>query len=363
MRQATTRVVGCLALLLVALVGTSGRADAAATECPPGGLVSAGSAGLAAAIAATGYNNKTCALIIDVDLSPPNAMTANLTIIAKSVQIGPPASGSGSHVDVVNNSLSSSVRITAVDGNLILDNAIVKAHKLLNFKCSSPGVVEDCTFTSTDSEIVAALNFDDLGSGGVLIIDVEGNVHITTTKIHGGDEYKVLSDRGNITIGPCGGSTGGICEDPLTSGVSGQLCPGGFPCDVTFQTADDLHAVCFPSTPGEPCNGGFKEKRFEAKNGFIDVRGTAISAHDHMTFWCGPGGFLGQNSILSTQVAELVIDCTRGSLPGGDIHLEGASLTANNLISLKTDGLIFCENTFFSRTPVTDPFTATCVGP
>lgn len=362
MRQGGPRIVGYLTFLGV-LVATGGLAAAApVTTCNAGTFVV--DAGNAALVAQNGYNNSSCNLVIQATL-PSGPMVLNLVITAKSIAI----TGNGGDVEIINTKTNSTIRFTAAAGNISLFKAVVKAHKTMNFKCTSPAGGPDCTFVADSSEIVVASDFAlPLGCGGVLRIETAGDVTFASTFVHGGDAWEVFSTKGNIAIGPCGADGDG-CTDPLLSKRPPQCfnAQGQFiGCTVQFTTENELRSVCFPPGQEQPCNGGCKEKRFQAKNGGIDITGTTITSKEHITFWCGPGGLQGAGStILSDD--KVLIDCTTGPSLGGNIDLTNATISGLNGpatagTTLRTDppSTITCTGGTFNPAPVETPPSATC---
>jgi hypothetical protein len=334
MRQATTRILGCLTFLLV-LCGTSGWAAAVAVNTcgvapDPAGTFRVDTLLEASSVALNGYINATCNLEILTTLpSGAGVMAPNLTITAKSIKIaGPDVVPPGApKVEIINTAANSTIRFTARAGDITLLNADVRARKTLNFQCVSPTAGPPCKFESDGSEIVAATNLQD-GPGGVLIIDTDGDVDIQTTRVHGGDEWKITAG-GSITVGPCGSGGGPEpCRDPTVSPFTPTvlaLCgnPPVFPCPAlgTLNQAG-VKSICIPDiVVVVPCNGGFKEKRFEAGT-FINVEGTTITSHEHITFVCGPEGFRGAGSNLSSSLDQVIIDC-QGPVDITTAHLSG----------------------------------------
>jgi len=341
MRQNRIGIVGCLAFLLV-LFGTSGRA-AAVLNCTD--LPINSNAKLLALVHAGGFiqgpGATKCALVIAgsgplsfVGVSPDPTLTFTATsfsILNTTIQI---------------DNSNSAMTFRATNGDTVLDHAILKAHVQVKFSCAAPST---CQFRSSNgSEIISAFNFADFKEnplvGKVFLQDILGDITITGTLFHGGANVEFFSNNGNITIGPCGGTPGQSCEPftqpPFTPRVLAECGnPPVFPCaNLGLLNAAGVKEICFPPGSDVPCNGGAKEKRFEAKKGFIDIEGVTMDAIDHMTFWCGPLGFNGRNATLTTTNGEIRIDCTSASGgPGGNICLQDANLTAKNFIAIATD--------------------------
>lgn len=319
MGQAATRIAGCLGFLLV-LLGTSGWATAALiTTCPPNGNLTALSTPSVADVGANGFLNTTCDLKI---LETVPVTIINLSITAQSLAIG-----GASHVDIINDILSSSITLRTT-GNISLDNASLKAHKNLRIDCT--GTAPPCTFTSDNgSELIVATDpgFDavPLGGGGVMLITTQGPISIHNTAIHAGDTFHFTSKLASVTLGPCPGGTVGVCTDPLVSkspaecfNPQGQFIPN---CTPTFATADDLRAVCFPGTPGLPCNGGNKQKDITAAT-FIDIRGVELTSEKHVVLTCGTE-LLGSDAKITVFNDKILVKC------GGKIDFTNAELQAS----------------------------------
>jgi len=319
MRQTATRILGCLGFLL-ALFGTSGWATAAPeTVCPPNGELTTTSAPSVALVGANGFSNTGCDLKI-LDTVPVTAV--NLTITARSLVVG----GVATHVNIINDVPSSSINIRTT-GNISVLNASLKAHKNLIIECS--GTAPDCTFTSDNgSELIVAkdpgFDADPLGIGGVMHITTQGLITILNTAVHAGDTFHFTSEKASVTLGPCPGGTVGVCTDPLVSksppecfDALGVFIPN---CTPTFATPDDLRSVCFPGTPGKPCNGGNKEKDIIAAT-FIDIRNTHLTSIKHVNLICGTV-LLASGANIEVTSDKIKIDC------GGKVDLTNATLSA-----------------------------------
>lgn len=306
MRHALTRIVGLLTLLLglFAVAGGTGKALAQTSGalCPPMGppFVIDGSAGHEAAIVNGGFNCPGVDLVVSVDLDP----VMKLIITAKSFKVVP-LPGAAGNVQIVNDLPTSDIMITAVGptlanpapgGDIIIDRADIKAHRVLKFVCN--GQAPPCAFKADNSALIAAADpgFVDPQGGGNLVLDVFGPIDIHTTTVHGGNTVEMMSRRSSITM-MCG-STDAPCKAPNIPPIPQIIldqCPPQpgdplgtvihFPCDLDVPSAAALRGICFPST-GVTCNGGAKEKRFSAGT-FIDFAGSTITSDEHVTFTCG----------------------------------------------------------------------------
>lgn len=335
MRQNAIRIAGSVALLL-GLFGTDGPAAAAeVTTCSGGTFVV--DAANAADVSTRGYKNANCDLVITATL-PSGVMDPTLNLVAKSVTIG--AAGAG-HVDIINHATNSDVRITAEDGNIRLLNASLKAHKNMVILCKDPAPPKDCTFESDQSEIIVTETpgfLPPLGGGGVLHITSNGPLDIQTTKVHAGDTFHLTSVFANVTF-ICAGGSGGVCKDPNQAPIPDiikALCgdPIQFPCPpansppLVFQNAAELKSVCFPDVPGEPCNGGGKQKDIFAGT-FIDITGTSLTSHKHLNFRCGTD-FIGPGATLAVDQDKIDIQC------GGKVDITNATLTAKFIVNVES---------------------------
>jgi hypothetical protein len=279
----------------------------------------------AADIGANGYNNPACHLIIQVSITP---ITDPLSITAQAITVDP-AGGPTPAVDVeiINSAASSVTTLSATGGNIEITNGILKAHKTLR-------LVATGDIITRLSELVAAADFGPPPTGlGDLIIKANGSVDIQTTAVHGGGILEVRARDGTITF-ICGGEVNG-CRDPLLSSKAVELCgtcpPGDtcppdprvaptiFPCNVTFDTQDELREVCFPVPPGVQCDGGLREKRFEA-NGNIDFTGTTLTSKQHITVTSNNGNFLAAGATITVTNDRLKVDVKGdGTSPSVDI--------------------------------------------
>ena len=327
MGQAATRIAGCLGFLLV-LFGTSGWAEAALiTTCPPGGNLTALSTPSVADVGANGFLNTGCDLKI---LETMPVTIKDLSITAQSLAIG-----GASHVDIINDILSSSITLKTT-GNISVLNASLKAHKNLRIDCT--GTAPPCTFTSDNgSELIVATDpgFDavPLGGGGVMLITTQGEISIHNTAIHAGDTFHFTSKLASVTLGPCPGGTIGVCQDP--NGEPGKpptpivvqecgLNPDGtvkLPCTLNVANAAELRSICFPDTPGQPCNGGNKQKDITAAT-FIDIRGVELISEKHVVLTCGTE-LLGSDAKITVFNDKILVKC------GGKIDFTNAQLTAS----------------------------------
>jgi hypothetical protein len=304
-----------------------------------GGRVSS-SGPAAATIGASGFDDPTCDLFIDVTI--PVSVNP-LTIRAHDITIGPIPPGSGV-VEIINNAANSVTTLTATETDLVISEASIKAHKTLRLICQ--GTTPDCNITSRLSDLIAALNFANPTIGGDLFITAEGSVDIQTTNTHGGNILEINAKHGSLTL-LCGPGEEAGCRDPVLSSKAVELCdttgPGGvgppdgiadFPCTVNFLTGADLTAVCFRGVPGVKCNGGSKEKRFTAQ-GDIDITGSTITAIDHVTFTSKAGRWLAAGANLS---AESIVAVIKGDGTSPSIDLSDATIntTAHTSITAGT---------------------------
>jgi len=327
MRQNRIGIVGCLAFLLV-LFGTSGRAAAVlnCTDLPITGTKVADLVHAGGFIQGPGATK--CALVIENGTFAGLSTDPTLVLTAQSITIR--------NATMIIDNPNSSIRFNATDGNILLDNAIVKAHKLLNFQCLSPSG-PDCTFTAmNNSELVVATSFiPPLGCGGDLILrDIEGDVTFTNTFVHGGNKWEVFSTRGDITIDPCGADGTQCVADPTVSPFTPTAIAAcdtnndgipDFPCTLELAEAKTF---CVRGGEIAPCNGGCTQKRFHAENGGIFMNGTTITSKEHITFRCGPKGFHGVGSTIKSD-DDVIIDCSFGD-PGGSIDLTNAKIIGLN---------------------------------
>ena len=190
-----------------------------------------------------GYNNTTCILVINAGTTvTPNLQ--NWAADAKKIHINGTAA---QPVSIINTDTNSKITFDAANGNIQIANATIKARSAVNFFCTGtdddPPPLQNCRLDIDDSTVIAALSLDvfkipgDPNSGfsttGNLTISTVGEVDLQNSTIWGGSGIHVKSSQGGITFFCPGGGTG-TCKNPATSGVSQQLCPGGFPCTVTF---------------------------------------------------------------------------------------------------------------------------------
>jgi hypothetical protein len=290
MRQAWTWIVGSTALLLVWL-GTAGAAD---LDCPAPGVFEVDT-DAEAQLVANGFNCPNVDLVLKMSLSSPGPgiPVQKLNIEAKSFTCESPSLVDPTQrLQIVNDLAVSELVITALAGNIKVNNCALKAHKLLRFTCPSPG----CEFEADFSEIVAATDFANPDAGGGLFFSIRGPIDIRTTVLHGGDTVEVKSIDSSVTI-LCTGSEG-VCKSPLDVPIPAIIlaqCPPQpgdppgtlihFPCKLKLPDAAALVGVCFPEVQ-VTCNGGHKEKRFTAGT-FLDLTGSFITSDEHVTFTCG----------------------------------------------------------------------------
>jgi len=298
MRRVVTGMAGGLALTL-GLFGTAMAGSIGGAACPPAGSTFTVTTAVQAGQINEGFNCPGVFLVINFSLTPPfpggpqgppsgpgPALPAGATIVnyvAKTITVSGPAAAAD-RIQIVNNNAGSQVTFTAVDGDITLNGATIKAHKILKFTCTEQA--PPCKFTSDNSDVIAATSFDNPQAGGGLFFNIFGDIDIKNTTVHGGDTLEMESVSSFIRL-ICGGGPGG-CTDPLVSKTLPQCfnAQGQFvPCTVTFNTADQLKAVCFPAGEAVSCNGGHKEKRFTAGT-FIDFTGSTITADEHVTFTC-----------------------------------------------------------------------------
>jgi len=350
MGHAAIRVVGGLAFLLL-LFGATSRAEAQALKCaaPFGSLTISNTTNPNITdLMIKGFNDNTCALTIGPGggrFDNPAART--VTVVARSIKFD--------KAILINDTTSSSMTFQAApranptplspDGNITVTDSDLRAHLLLKFSCTRPA---DCSFTATGSTLISSSDLDDVtvesNTGKIMLQDIQGDITITTTLFHGGGNVEMFSINGDIVIGPCGGTPGQSCEPftqpPFTPRVLAECGnPPVFPCaKLGLLNAAGVKEICFPPGNDVACDGGAKEKRFEARRGLIDVEGVTMTAKEHITFLCGPKGFDGRNAKITSTVAEIKIDCTVAiGGDGGTICLQGATITAGTFIVLATD--------------------------
>jgi hypothetical protein len=278
-------VLLAMLFLLAAPGGSARAANFADDTCPDaGGTQFVVDTAAKAATVANGYNKAACDLIIQTSLNdnpPSDILDATLSITAKTITItGPDVLVPGKRVEIINKQGSGDVVLTAEGvkaGDVAIDitEGNVRARDLLRLICDAP----NCKINVLDSDIVATLNLDLNPVGGDLRILADGDIKLEGSSVFAGDVLHIRSFHGNI-IWHCGGTTS--CKDPLLSGVAATLCPGGFPCTVTFPTAKALTQVCIPAGGGT-CGGPSKELRVQAKLQ-VDIRGSTITAGDHCIF-------------------------------------------------------------------------------
>jgi hypothetical protein len=310
--------------MLAMTLAIGGWAEAVENACPVGGISTV--PGLAAAIGANSYSNNACDLIIDETIP---VTVISLGITARSITISGP-------VSIINDtSPASEVRLTAAGpgalGFIVINQGIVKAHKLLNLTATGD-------ITVSGSQLIAASIFGPPPSGtGDLRINAGGNLDIQGTSVFGGSILEFVVD-GSITF-ICEGDGNG-CQDPLLSSKAVELCgtcppgdtcppdprvpPAVFPCTVNFPTDQDLREVCFPSGDQPDCGGGGKECRFLARNGDIDIHGTTLICTKHISFAADNGNLLGAGATVTSTTDRIAF------VIHGTVDLEGATLTAVN---------------------------------
>lgn len=317
------RWIAALGIFVLALA-IGGWAEAAPVNTCVAGQHIVDTGPEAADIGANGYSNGACELIIQVTI-PVTVTTLALT--ADKITIDP-AGGPTPAVDVeiINNAVASEIFLSATTvpgGDIVINNGILKVHKLLRFNAAEDVIVRD-------SQLIAATVFGPppSGLGGDFRITAGGNIDIQTTATHAGAIMEFIAD-GGITFICAGGGNG--CQDPLLSSKAAELCdtvapPGlgleDFPCSVNFPTAASIRGVCFPVPPGVQCDGGSKEKRFLARNGDIDIHGTTLTSAKHITFTTENGNLLGAGANLTSTDDRIVFKIE------GTIDLSGATLNA-----------------------------------
>jgi len=349
MRKRWIVTLGALALMLA----IGGWAEAVPVNTCTAGVHRVSAEGSAVAIGANGYNNPACHLIIDVSITPIPLTT--LALSAHDITIDPAGGPTpGVVVEIVNNNPQSVIQLNADETDITISEAHIKAHKLLRIVCTTGVGLPDCNLIVRLSELVATFDFaaPAPGFGDVKII-VDGNVDIQTSTVHGGARVEVTAKYGFITL-LCAGGGDSDCKDPVPSKAV-ELCgtcpaettcpptprvaPAVFPCDVTFPTAGDLTAVCFPTPPGVRCNGGSVEKRFSAC-GDITITGSTITSVEHMTFetkglkrngdqcdghWLAAG---------ATLTAESIVANIKGDGTSPSIDLSNATLNTSAHITI-----------------------------
>ena len=106
---------------------------------------------------AAGFDCDNVALEIVSNL---NITVTNLIIEAKSVLIK--SNDPAQRIQMVSNVPLSTIRITAVTGDITLFGASVKARNILTFACD--GIQPLCKFTADQSDLIAAQNFQNPGA-------------------------------------------------------------------------------------------------------------------------------------------------------------------------------------------------------
>ena len=233
---------------------------------------------------------------------------------------GPDVLTPAKRVEIINDVANSDILMTAQNGDIVINEGSIKAHHLLKLECK--GIVPLCKITADNSDLIAATNFNPPGTGGDLKILARGEVDIRRTNLHGGDRLEVSSAQGGITIKCEPGA--GECRDPLGAPfVVNTLCPGGFPCTVTFATPADLQAVCIQGSDVH-CNGGGVEKRFQAKFD-IDIAGSQIDSIEHMTFETSDGNIKAAGAVLTSTTDNIRMSASKGT-----IDISGATILTPN---------------------------------
>jgi hypothetical protein len=274
--------------------------------------------GVKAARVANGYNCVAVDLTIKTSLTIVDPV---LPITAKSITVtGPDILDPLKRVEIINNVAASDILMTAQNGDIVINEGSIKAHHLLKLECK--GLVPLCKITADSSDIIAATSFANPGTGGDVKIIARGDVDIRRTNLHGGDRLEVNAVQGSLTL-KCTPEFG--CKDPVLQPpfTVNTLCPGGFPCTVTFNTPADLQAVCIVG-PEVKCNGGGVEKRFEAKFD-IDIAGSKIDSIEHMTFETSDGSIKAAGAILTSSIDNIRMSVTKGT-----IDISGATILTPN---------------------------------
>lgn len=333
----------CAALgIFVLALATGGWAEAAENECNnpnPGELrVSVAVSATAANIGLNDYDNPNCHLIIDQNIT---AAAGNTSLLLRASDITIEGGA-----QIINNDAAGEIRLLAEHTDINITNSKVKAHKLLSIICS--GVTPPCDLNVSGSELVATFDFASPGPGsGDLKIVVKGDINIQTSTVHGGARTEMTATFGGITLlcGPVGGG----CQDPLLSSTAAALCdtiapaglgPEDFPCNVVFNTPDDIRAVCFPVSEGQ-CDGGSVEKRFTACLD-INITDSTITSVEHMTFETKgikqdgtkcDGRLLASGANLSSSIDSVVINIV-GNGTSPSIDLEDATINSSTHTSI-----------------------------
>lgn len=306
-------LMGAIALIFAVVVQAEAL-NFADDVCPDaGGTEFVVDTAAKALVVQNGYNRDPCNLIIKISMNPNEADTL---IKAKTISI----LGDGvTPLNIINAAVSGDIIFSAVGGNILIQNAIVKARDTLKLLCDSAG----CRIDVDDSSIIASASLDpfnvpgDPSSGfatkGELFISAKGNIDLQRSDIYGGSGLHMSSDLGGITWFCPGPGLAG-CLDPTKapSNVDKLLCgdPPVYPCTVTFNSKEELKGVCFPGTPGRICGGGSKEIRLSARLD-IDIQGSTIIALDHITFSSDLGSLLagpkgGSPSVINAQDSLVV---------------------------------------------------------
>lgn len=186
---------------------------------------------------------------------------------------------------------NSEIRILAKAGNITISDADIRAKKLLHIDCDPAG----CQINVTDSVLIASeiktAVFPPVAPYvGDLFILAEGDINLQNSTVFGENKFIITSHLGRITMF-CPTGVTGVCRDPLLSSTAAALCdtilpsglgPEDFPCNVTFNTPDDIKAVCIKEAPGVICGGGGTEGRIQAFKE-IDLHGSTIRTVSHLT--------------------------------------------------------------------------------
>jgi hypothetical protein len=300
-------LVGAFACLLA--LGTQAQAQPF-TGCPGGTVFEVDDAGDAALIA-PGYNNSACDLIITFSVVPA---AATWTVDARSVTI------TGPGVEIINPLPNTgNINIDAVNGNVTITDATIRADNSVLIECLAPANCE----VNIDSSIITspiAPVFPLDGDMGRVTIVAQGEVNITNSTVIGDQFLTVRSNNASVTFICAGGVVG--CQDPLLSGVSTTLCPGGFPCMVTFPDAAALRAVCFPFLDVQ-CGGAAGELHIQAQLD-VNLAGSTITGTGTFRITSIEGQLLAAGANLTADNFTIGI--------GGMIDITGATFdTSSNL--------------------------------
>jgi hypothetical protein len=333
-------------IAVLAFVFVLSAAGVAAAQCPdPGNMFVVDTAAEAAGLA-NGYADKTCDIVIKTSITPA---TANFQITARSIQVlGPDVLDTTRRTSIINTVGGSKVFLTADGGNLVMNEADVRAFGSVQIKC----LPADCDVTITLSDVIAASTLLFGGPGGILQIKAEDALTITGSTVYGGANVLITSNRGTTTF-ICQPGAGG-CRSPLSaadeatfpnpiaaSNVVSQLLHAGgpatcadrfaasLPCTVTFLDQAELRAVCIQA-PGVNCGGGSKEIHITARID-VHIENSQIDSTGTFLIRASTGRIFGANAQLTANKFEIT---GNGDGVNPAVDFSGATLAAASSVRI-----------------------------